>query len=244
MLKRFLLAIVVLLGSAVKAQESIPAGTILPLQLNSTINSGKARAHQAISGRSMQNVPLPDGSKIPAGAEVLGTVDSFHTDSQGNTSVTLRFDTLVVGKRRIPISTSLRAMATMMTVEAAQIPATGPDRGTSDFYWVTEQIGGETVYRGGGPVTQGSTVVGKSVVDGVLVHPSPAGKCEGEEEFDDRPKALWVFASTACGLYDFPDLRLVHAGRNEPRGEITIASTKGALKIPAGSGLLLRVKGS
>jgi hypothetical protein len=244
MRKRFLFAMPILLASVATAQESIPAGTILPLQLNSTINSSKARAHQAVSARLMQNVPLPGGSKIPAGAEVLGTVGSVHTDGQGHTSVTLRFDTLSIGKRRIPISTNLRAMATMMTVEAAQIPATGPDRGTSDFYWVTQQIGGETVYRGGGPVTRGSTVVGKSVVDGVLVHPSAAGKCEGEDDADDRPQAFWVFASTVCGLYDFPDLRLVHAGRNKPRGEITIASTKGPLKIPAGSGLLLRVQGS
>ena len=242
--RTFLFAIAVLLAAAADAQNSIPAGTILPVQLNTTINSRKARVREAISARLMQDVPLPDGSRIRAGAKVLGRVDSFHTDSQGNTSVTLRFDALVKGKRHIPISTNLRAMATMMAVEAAQLPATGPDRGTSDFYWVTEQIGGETVYRGGGPVTHGSSVVGKSVVDGVLVHPSPAGKCGDEENSDNRPQALWVFASNACGLYNFPDLTLEHAGRHPPRGEITIASTKGDLKIPAGSGLLLRVQGS
>ncbi len=243
-MSKSIFTIVVLLGTLAIAQDSIPAGTILPVQLNSTIHPRKARVREAISARVMQDVPLSSGSKIRAGAKVLGRVESFHTDGQGNASVTFRFDTLVKGKQHIPISTNLRAMATMMTVEAAQLPATGPDRGTSDFYWVTEQIGGETVYRGGGPVTHGSSVVGKSVVDGVLVHPSPAGKCGDEENTDNRPQALWVFASNACGLYDFPDLTLVNAGRNKPRGEITIASSKGEVNIPAGSGLLLRVQGS
>jgi len=241
MRKAILLATVVLLATGLAAQESIPAGTILPVQLKTTIDSRKARSRQAISARVMQNVPLPGGSKIRAGAQVQGWVGEVHTDGQGNTSVAFRFNTLEAGKRRISISTNLRAMATMMAVEAAQLPASGPDRGTSDFYWVTEQIGGETVYHGGGPVTHGSSVVGKSVADGVLVHPSAAGKCGGEEDFDDRPQAFWVFASNACGLYDFPDLKLMHTGRSEPRGETTISSTGGAVKIPAGSGLLLRV---
>jgi hypothetical protein len=242
--KEIVLTVVLLLAAVLSAQESIPTGTFLPVQLNSTINSTKARSHQAISARLMQDVPLPNGSRIRAGAEVLGSVGSFHTDSHGNTSVSFRFDTLSARKRRIPISTNLRAMGTMMDVEGAQVPTTGPDRGTSNFSWVTEQIGGETVYHGGGPVTHGSSVVGKSVADGVLVHPSAAGECEGEPGSDDRPQAFWVFASDACGLYDFPHLRLVDAGRNEPHGEITIASTKGPLKIQAGSGLLLRVQGN
>lgn len=240
-MKTILVVMAVLLANWLTAQESIPAGTILPVRLNSTINSRKMHADQEISGRLMQNVPLPGGSRIRAGAKVLGKIEAIHADGSGNAAVILQFRTLAAGKRRIPISTNLRAMATMMTVQAAQLPATGPDRGTSDFYWVTEQIGGEAVYHGGGPVTNGSSVVGKSVIDGVLVDRSPAGKCGVEEDFGDRPQAFWVFASNACGLYDLPHLQLVHDGRTEPQGEITIASTGGSLKIPAGSGLLLRL---
>jgi hypothetical protein len=238
--KRVLLAVAILLATPLSAQESIPPGTILPLQLNSTIDSRKMHAGHKISARLMQAVPLPDGSRLRAGAKVLGNVVAVNSRDQGE-EVAFRFDTLVTGKRRIPITTHLRALATMMDVHAAQLPLSGPDRGTSEFYWTTVQIGGEAVYHGGGPVTHGSDVVGKSVSDGVLVRPAAHAPCRGDLEGNDRPQALWVFASNACGLYDLPELTLVHAGRSNPRGQITIASTRGRVKIRAGSGLLLRV---
>ena len=80
-------------------------------------------------------------------------------------------------------------------------------------------------------------------MDGVLVRPAANAPCRGDLEGTDRPQALWVFASDACGLYDLPGLTLVHAGRSSPRGEKTIASTRGPVKIRAGGGLLLRVTG-
>jgi hypothetical protein len=235
-----LLTVVVLLSRSLFAQKSIPRNTILPVRLDSTINSKKMHAGQAISARLMQNGPLPAGSRIRAGAKVRGRIVAITTVEQG-AEVAFRFDTLARKKQHIPITTNLRAMATMMDVEAAQIPASGPDRGTSDFFWTTEQIGGETVYHGGGAVTHGSSVVGKSVVDGVLVRLSARAPCRGDLEGNGRPQALWVFASDACGLYDLPGLTLVHAGRSEPR-EIRIRAEKGEVKIPAGSGLLLRIQ--
>jgi hypothetical protein len=242
-LEQVVLAFGILLATSLSAQKSIPPGTILPLQLNSTIDSRKMHAGQTVSARLMQDVPLPERSRLRAGAKVLGSIVAVNRADQ-RAEVAFRFDTLVTGKRRIPITTHLRALATMMDVHAAQLPLSGPDRGTSDFYWTTVQIGGEAVYHGGGPVTHGSeVVVGTSVVDGVLVRPAANAPCRGDLEGNDRPQALWVFASDACGLYDLPELTLVHAGRNNPRGEITIASIRGPVKIRAGSGLLLRVTG-
>ena len=230
----------ILAATSLWAQESIPPGTILPLQLNSAIDSKKMHAGQTIRAQLMQDVPLPDGSRLRKGARVLGSIVAVKSGDP-RAEVVFRFDTLVTGKRRIAITTHLRALATMMDVHAAQLPLGGPDRGTSDFVRTTVQIGGEAVYHGGGPVTHGSDVVGKSVVDGVLVLPAATAPCRGDLEGNERPQALWVFASDACGLYDLPELTLAHAGRSELRGEITIASTNGRVKIRPGSGLLLRV---
>ncbi|MGB8063863.1 MAG: hypothetical protein WCF26_18360 [Candidatus Sulfotelmatobacter sp.] len=240
------LALIVLLMSAGSfAQDAIPAGTILPVQLSSSLKSGKLRPGQTVSARLMQDVPLPANRNLPAGAKVLGHVVSSESPNPGEIQVSLRFDTLLTGKRRIPIVTNLRALATMMDVADAQEPENGPDRGTSEYSWTTDQIGGEVNYHGA-RVDRGSSLVGASVADGVLVRPAsrPGTPCRGILYDNDAPQALWVFSSDACGLYDLPDLTLVHAGRTEPVGQITLRAAKGKLNVRSGSGMLLRVNPS
>jgi hypothetical protein len=192
----------------------------------------------------MQDVPLPGQSTIRAGAKVIGHVVAVTPATKvPGAKVSLRFDTLAVGKRRIPLVTNLRALATMMDVSAAQVPESGPDRGTSEYSWTTDQIGGEIAYHGRGAIVNGSHAVGYSEAGGALVQVSsrPGTKCRGAVDGNDQPQALWVFSSDACGLYDFPNVTLTHAGRTNPVGEITLKSSKGDINIRGGSGLLLRV---
>jgi len=118
-----------------------------------------------------------------------------------------------------------------------------PDRGTAQTEWTTEQIGGEVVY-GGGAVARGSHIVGNSVRGSVaLVHASsrPGTKCRGEVDGNDQLQALGVFSSDTWGLYDLPNLTLAHAGRTDPVGPITLLAKSRKVKIPRGSGMLLRV---
>jgi len=243
-MKRIFWLSLIMLSMDLFAQNTIPAGTILPVALNSSLNSRKVKPGQVITARVMQDVPLSPGSTIHAGAKVIGRVIDVKPANGGSgAQVSFRFDTLVASKRRIPIITNLRALASMMAVEAAQLPESGPDRGTSQNAWTTDQIGGEVVYRGGGPVADGLRSVGEPTYGGVLVHVSakPGSPCRGEIEGNDRLQALWVFSSDACGVYDFADLAIVHAGRTDPVGEITLASDKGEVNVRAGSGMLLRV---
>jgi hypothetical protein len=243
-MKRMFWLSLIMLSMDLFAQNTIPAGTIVPVALNSSLNSRKVKPGQVITARVMQDVPLSPGSTIHAGAKVIGRVIDVKPANGGTgAQVSFRFDTLVVFKRRIPIITNLRALASMMAVEAAQLPESGPDRGTSQNAWTTDQIGGEVVYRGGGPVADGLRSVGEPTYGGVLVHISakPGSPCRGEIEGNDRLQALWVFSSDACGVYDFAGLAIVHAGRTDPVGEITLASDKGEVNIRAGSGMLLRV---
>ena len=230
-----------LLTSPVFAEEVIPSGTILPLQLNSSLNSKNVRPGQKISARLMQDVPLPSGSKLRAGSRVLGKVLNVQRPGpNGGAKLTLQFDSIEVAKHSLPLKTNLRALASMMEVNQAQIPQSGPDRGTSENSWTTEQIGGgDVVYRGGGPVMNASQVVGKPVPGGVLVQAfsSRTGCGDGESL-----QALWVFSSNACGTYGFDDLAILHSGRRDPVGTIVLGSQKGEIEIRGGSGLLLRVR--
>jgi hypothetical protein len=237
-------------SSGLFAQDDIPAGTILPLELKSSLNSRKMRVGQVLNARVMQDVPLSNGSTIHAGAKVVGHVAEVlsPTDRHG-AQLSFQFDTLEYSKHRAHvrarITTNLRALASMMEVEEAQLPKSGPDRGTSQNAWTTEQIGGDVVYRGGGPVANGLRVVGKPTANGVLVRVAskPGTKCRGDIDGNDQPQALWLFSSDACGTYGFSDLTISHAGRTAPMDQITLTAARGHFNVRSGSGLLLRVNG-
>jgi hypothetical protein len=227
------------------AQSPLPAGTVLPARLAASLDSRKNKPGQVITARIMQDVPLPEG-KIPAGSRLVGHIVGVGPAGNGSgKEVAFRFDTLRFSHQSIPITTSLRALASMREVEYAQIPATGPDRGTPWSWVTTSQIGGEVVYGEGGPVVNGSSFVGRAAPGGVLVHLStkPGSMCRGEIAGKDSPQALWLFSSDACGLYGFRGLEITHAGRTNPVGQVSITSDQGKVHIQGGSGLLLRVIG-
>jgi hypothetical protein len=193
-----------------------------------------------ITARVEQDVPLPNGSTIHAGAKVIGHV--LDVKRRNGASVSIRFDTVEISKGQMSITTNLRAVASMTAVEDAQIPATGPDRGSPEDVWNTEQIGGEVVYRGGGPVAKGLLTVGEPAPNGVLARVSakPGTLCRGDEG-NGRLQALWLFSSDACGAYGFSDLEISHSGRTGLVGVITLASRHENVNVRAGSGMLLRV---
>ena len=211
-MKHILSISLIMFAAELFAQSAIPPGTILPVALNSSLNSRKAKSGQVITARVVQDVPLSQGSKIHAGAKVVGhVIDVKAANGTNGAQVSIRFDTLIVSKQRVAITTNLRALASMMAVEAAQVPDTGPDRGTSQNAWNTDQIGGEVVYRGGGPVADGLRSVGEPTYGGVLVHISakPGSSCRGDIDSNDQLQALWVFSSDA---EDFDALFLTKDG--------------------------------
>ena len=182
------------------AQSVIDAGTILPVRLNSELNSRKARPGQVISARLMQDIHLPSGSTLHPGAKVIGHVINVERGKAANAAqLSIRFDALIVSGRRIPIITNVRAIASMMDVEDAQIPEFGPDRGTPENAWTTDQIGGEVVYRGGGPVANGLRAVGQPTPNGILAQVSakPGTKCRADVA-GNRPAASALVIFLRC----------------------------------------------
>jgi hypothetical protein len=223
----------------------IPVGTILPVRLNHGLSSKSARPGQVVTARIMQEVPLPNLERIPEGAKVLGTIVSVERTGNGTkATITVRFDTLAIHQREIPIVLSLRALAGFVEVQAAQTPEFSPGFGTPYVWANTRQIGGDEVYGVGGPVTnQSDETMGKGVYGGVLVHvrAQPESGCRGPLDSEDRLQALWVFSSDACGVYGIPRVKIAHAGRTEPLGEISLIADQQDLLVRGASGMLLRI---
>ena len=234
----------------------VPEGTILPARLSSAIDTRKSKIGDRITARVMQDIPLggsparPGGQnvqgrstpRVPAGARLVGEIVGVQQES-----VSWKFDRLVVQGRSIPIQTNLRALASVTEIHDAQLPSNtaGGDRGSSQLDWNTVQVGGDVVYgRRGGVVMQGGEVVGHSVFgDGVLVTPvaERGSQCRGSIG-EGRPQAFWLFSASACGLYGYPEVWIVRAGKSNPVG-VTVIASRGRIKIEVGSGILLRVLG-
>jgi hypothetical protein len=229
-------------------QMAIPRGTILPVRLETTISPGKVKQGQSIRGQIAQDVPLANGSKIRKGSKVEGQI--VEVPSTGNTSgkkIAIRFNKLQFEGKTVSITTDLRAIAGFMAVLDAGTPNQAIGEGDVSEWMTTTQIGGDSVFGTGGPVTSAhnaSDVIGKSPMSGgvlVEVRPNAEASCRGPLDGNNSPQALWVFSSDACGIYGISEVKIAHAGRTEPVGTIVLEMQSPKAKIQNGAGLLLRV---
>src|ERR1700751_4345452 len=214
-MKVFFLPLALLLISGVGAalvKISIPAGTVLPVALHGSLSTKKSQVGQVVKARVMQDIPLGEGGKVRAGAYVQGKVIAVTPAANGSgASITFEFTQLVTSRVAEPITTHLRALASIVEVNSARIPQYD-DRGSSSYVNTTWQIGGETVEEEG--------VLGR-------VRASSDGTCRGAVEGENRVQALWLFSSDACGVYGYRRVKIEHAGRTSPVGEITLKTEGG-----------------
>lgn len=240
---KWIFAAIIALPAGALAQNAVPSGTLLPVSLDRGIKASTVHPGQEIRTRVMQDIP---GTSIHRGARVLGHVVAANSSKNGEATLEMRFDTIQEHGQRIPISSNLRALASFFEVEQALIPEDMSSRGLTPETWTTQQIGGDQVYRGGGPVAVGVTTVGQPTPYGVLGSPiaQPGQECRGSVDDNTQPQAFWLFSTSACGVYGFPNIWIAHAGRTDPVGTIVLTARSGKLALTSGSGLLLRVQGS
>ena len=224
--------------------SQIPAGYILPAQIDRTVSVEDARVGDVIEARIMQEVPLPNREKIAFRSMLEGSVLHVARDEdETGLELTVRFDRVSHRGQNLTVATSLRAIASYIAVRDAQAPVGAYDEAFPR--WAnTVQIGGDVRYGDGHSVRdRWNQTVGKAVIGGVLVHAkaNPALGCEWPMGADDRPQALWLFSADACGVYGFEGVQIVHNGQSEPLGEIILHFKKATMKLRAGTGLLLCV---
>jgi hypothetical protein len=231
-------------GQNARSAEPIPAGTSIPVTLNSTLRSDKSGSGDAITATVMQDVPVGAGETLRAGSKVAGHIVEAITPGKRSDEprISFQFDQVRLRNRTILITANLRAVAS----ETAVLAAT-PQLTSSEYPDNQVQIGGDQISYGiDGAVMVGSRVVGKYTSQGVLAYAGQdlGSPCGGTIEDSAHTQAFWFFSVNACGAYGFGDLTILHSGRTEPLGEVTLTSKGKAVKVGKGSAMLLRVDGS
>jgi hypothetical protein len=231
-------------GQNTQSAEPIPAGTIIPVSLNSALRSDKTGSGAAVTATVMQDVPLGSGETLRRGSKVTGHVVDPITSGKGSDEarISFQFDQVRLGNRTVPITTNLRAVASPHAVLEAS-----PQPSSSEATDYEVEIGGDQIsYAEGGPVLVGLQVVGKYTSRGVLanVDQDLGTPCGATIDSNAQPQAFWLFSVNACGAYGLGDLKILQSGRIEPIGEVTLASNRKAVKLGKGSAMLLRVVGS
>src|SRR6202050_880460 len=227
-----------------RSAESIPAGTIIPVILNSTLRSDKSRSGDAIEATVMQDVVVGSGETLRKGSKVTGHVTGAVVpgNRSDESKISFQFDQVRLGNLTVSITTNLRAVASEHAVLAAT-----PQLTSSEYADNQVQIGGDQIsYGNGGLVMVGSQVVGKYTSQGVLAYGGQdlGTPCRGTIDDNEHPQAFWFFSVTACGAYGFGDLTVFHTGRTAPVGEVTLSSKSKVLKIDKGGAMLLLVGSS
>ncbi len=222
----------------------IPVGTVLPVSLEHSLSSKDSVKGEAIEGRIMQDVLLPGEGKISAGSKILGTIVDVVSAEQG-ASITFSFSSVESHHDSLPVVVALRVMAPFEDVQAAQTPYQDSGTGSVNSWATTLQIGGDVRYGDGGKVTNShNRKVGKATQNSgvlALLQDSPGSPCAGWPSATEGPQAVWIFSTSACGLFDLKKMRIAHAGNKDPLGQITLAKSDGDIKIMKSSAMLLRV---
>jgi hypothetical protein len=208
------------------AAQELPAGTALPVMLNSTLDAKKDKPGQKIQGKTMQ-VPLPSGGVIKSESHVIGDVISVSKPGASGSRIVVAFDQIEDHGQVVHLSVSLRALASMESVFDAKLPMGNQSDYESSGEWTTKQVGGDVVNRGRGVLASTTGIVGRYSGSGVWGKLTPASDPEClATDGDDREQALWVFSTSACGVYGFSDVKLIYTiqARQTNRPEVGAVS--------------------
>ena len=227
--------------------QQIPAGTLFPVMLDDALDSGDSHPGKQVSAKLMQEVPLPDGSKVKRESKIFGKVVAASPANAGhNARISVQFDRIEIEKRSVAVNAGLRALASMEAVAAATQPTNANSGlGTSSWDWNMVLVGGQAAFNGQRTVkSQRGQVVGRIPEPGaVLAIPmaNPARGCPAPVA-NTAEQAFWVFSTDACGVYGDKELTFTSGIGGTGPGRIVVTAPKKVV-VRKGSGWLLQVNG-
>jgi hypothetical protein len=231
--------------------KALPGSTAIPVVFTRSIDASKAKVGDAVAAKTIQVVLLPDGSKLPKGATVLGHVTAAHAFSFDSTPyaaqqpsfLSVQFDRVVLKGATIPVSVSVRAMANSIESEEASTPRHTND---TDSVGTMVQIGGDTfspletaIFNSDGDI------VAYNRRNGVFARLLPAEyasryshlTCDGA----DAEQSVAIFSASACGLYGFDSVYMTENGADKNQDTLRLESRRHTVKVYAQSAALLQV---
>jgi hypothetical protein len=225
---------------AAEPVQTLPLGTFLPVMLNSNLDSNKSKPGEKISAKIRQDVPLPDRGVIKSGTELMGHIVAVQRGGDGSSAkVVFVIDRIRMNRQQLPITTRLRALASMMAIAEARQPinSIAPD-GSSTWDYNTRQVGGDVVF-GRSDVRSGEGSVGMSPEPGWVIgipRANPDAGCNAPDSNDIQ--AFWLFSTNACGVYGDDTLQISRQPSANKDGQVTLIDPKRVL-VRGGAGLLL-----
>jgi hypothetical protein len=230
-----------LLGCAAFASAgraaTLPKETAIPVVFTHTVDAKKAKAGDAVTAKTMQVILLPDGDQLPKGTLVTGHVFEARPFKFDETPYALQQSSyLAIQIDRVgdlQVATSLRALATALTVREALTPQ-GIDE--SDSLGTLVLVGGAHYSPIAKRVTDGpdDDIVGYNKRQGVFARLLPGGPgCAGTQ----TEQSVAIFSPDACGLYGFVGEYL-----SAKSGTFRLESTHRTVSIHSGSAALLQVQ--
>jgi hypothetical protein len=216
---------------------TLPGETVIPVIFTKTIDSGKAKAGDVVTAKTIQVVLLPNGEQLAKGSLVTGHVvearpfkfDETPYAAQQPSYLSIQIDHVV----NEPVSTSLRALATALAVQEALTPQ-GTDE--SDTLGTMVLVGGAHYSPIAKRVTDGpdDDIVGYNKRQGVFARLLSGGAgCAGTQ----TEQSVAIFSPDACGLYGFVGEYL-----SAKSGTFRLESTHRTVTIHKGSAALLQVQ--
>ncbi len=229
---------------AAQPVQALPPGTLLPVMLNSTLDSNKSKPGEKLTAKLKQDVTLPDGTTVKDGSELFGHVVSVSRSAGGvNARVVLVFDQIKMNGKEYPITVGARAAASMMAIYQARQPINAVAQDASSVWdYNTRQVGGDVVF-GRKDVRSGDGVVGMAPEPGWVVglpRGNPDAGCPPPD--NKNLQSFWLFSTSACGVYgdDDADMEISRKPQDNNNGQITLTAPKHVL-LRNGGGLLLTV---
>jgi len=232
------------------ASQSLPALTAIPVSFVHTVDAKKAKVGDILTAKTMQAVQLPGGASIPKGALVEGHIvaaEPFRFDTtpyahQKPSEISVHFDRVHQGDLVIPVSLSVRAIATAMATAGASSPHHPDD---TDTLGVITLIGGTEFT----PIdkvikSESGDAIAYNRAGGVFARlmPSrslgaaPSVRCAGT----DTEQSVAIFSPDACGAYGFGSDYMAQNG-DDGSGTFTLAARGRSVKLSHGSTALLQV---